>query len=131
MTRPRSNVARSPLAVNVAQFRHHFGLHVAVTPNLAPDETLRLHHRLIDEEVRELRDAIRERDPGEFLDALGDIVYLAYGAALECGYDLDEALKRIHQANMAKLVDGVVHRRPDGKVLKPANWVPPTMDGLV
>jgi len=121
----------SSLSSQVRDFRHAFGLHVARTPNLAPDASLRLHHKLITEEVAELMGAIIERDPGEVLDALGDIVYLAYGAALECGYDLDEALQRIHAANMAKLRDGVVHRRPDGKVLKPDGWMPPSMEGLV
>lgn len=122
---------RSKNAQKVAQFRHHFGLHVATYPNLAPDHALRLHHKLISEEVEELRDAIRERDPAEVLDALGDILYLVYGAALECGYDLDAAVDAIHEANMAKLVDGVVHRRPDGKVLKPDGWKAPDLRGLV
>ena len=122
---------RSKNAQMVAQFRHHFGLHVAAYPNLAPDAALRLHHKLISEEVAELLDAIRERDPAEVLDALGDILYLVYGAALECGYDLDAAVNAIHEANMAKLVDGVVHRRPDGKVLKPAGWTAPVLNALV
>lgn len=119
------------LSSQVRDFRHAFGLHVALTPNLAPNNALELHHKLITEEVGELADAIRERDPAEVLDALGDIVYLAYGAAAECGYDLDEALQRIHAANMAKLRDGVVNRRADGKVLKPEGWMPPSMEDLV
>lgn len=118
-------------ADQVREFRNKFGLHVAQYPCLAPTETLNLHHRLIQEEVDELRQAVIVRDKVEVLDALGDIVYLAYGAALECGYDLDEALARIHAANMAKLVDGVVHRRPDGKVLKPEGWKAPDLNDLV
>lgn len=121
----------SSLSSQVRDFRQAFGLHVALTPNLAPQEALRLHHRLLTEEVGELSDAITERNSAEVLDALGDIVYLAYGAALECGYNLDEALRRIHAANMAKLRDGIVNRRPDGKVLKPEDWKPPSMVGLV
>ena len=122
---------KGTISEKVREFRHRFGLHVALTPNLAPKESLNLHHSLISEEVEELRNAIIERDAEEVLDALGDITYLVYGAALECGYDLDEALDRIHAANMAKLREGVVHRRPDGKVLKPAGWMPPSMEGLV
>lgn len=122
---------RSRNAAMVREFRQKFGLHVAAYPNLAPDETLRLHHRLIAEEVAELFTAIQERDAVEVLDALGDILYLVYGAALECGYDVDEAVTVIHAANMAKLVDGKVIRRHDGKVLKPDGWLPPDLTRLV
>lgn len=116
---------------DVKEFRRIFGLHCAKVPNLAPDTSLRLHHKLLTEEMSELYTAIQERDPEEFLDALGDLVYLAIGAAAECGYDLEEALRRIHAANMNKLVDGVVNRRADGKVLKPEGWQPPSHSDLV
>lgn len=115
----------------VSEFRNKFRLHVATYPNLAPDESMRLHHKLITEEVGELYAAIQERDPVEVLDALGDILYLVYGAALDCGYDLDAAVERIHESNMAKLVDGRVLYRPDGKVLKPDGWQPPNLTDLV
>ena len=119
------------LSSQVRTFREKFGLHVSNFPQLAPKDALDLHARLMQEELDEYRQAVINRDPAEVLDALGDLVYLAYGAAIDCGYDLDEALDRIHAANMAKLRDGVVHRRADGKVLKPEGWRPPSMAGLV
>ena len=33
----------------------------------------------------------------------------------------------VHRSNMAKLVDGKVIRREDGKVLKPEGWQPPQL----
>lgn len=119
------------LSDQINEFRTKFRLHVASHPNLAPDESMRLHHRLITEEVSELFTAIQERDPVEVLDALGDIVYLAYGAAADCGYDLDAALHEIHASNMRKLVDGRVIYRPDGKVLKPEGWAGPNLTPFV
>lgn len=52
-------------------------------------------------------------------DALADLVYVAYGAALEFGIDLDAVIREVHASNMSKLnADGTVLRRDDGKILK-------------
>ena len=39
----------------------------------------------------------------------------------------DDAFNEVHRSNMAKLVDGKVIRRDDGKVLKPEGWQPPQL----
>ena len=39
----------------------------------------------------------------------------------------DEAFNEVHRSNMAKLVDGKVIRREDGKVLKPNGRKPPQL----
>ena len=39
----------------------------------------------------------------------------------------DDAFNEVHRSNMAKLVDGKVIRREDGKVLKPEGWQPPQL----
>jgi predicted HAD superfamily Cof-like phosphohydrolase len=39
----------------------------------------------------------------------------------------DDAFNEVHRSNMAKLVDGKVLRRDDGKVLKPEGWQPPQL----
>lgn len=122
---------RSRNAALVREFRTAFGKHVAAYPTLAPTDDLKLHHKLIGEEVSELYAAIQERDAEEVLDALGDILYLVYGCAIDCGFDLDAAVTRIHEANMAKLVDGRVVLRDDGKILKPDGWKPPILTDLV
>lgn len=122
---------RSRNSVMVREFREIFDLPIAIFPQLPDDDSLFLHHKLISEETDELLVAIARHDAHEVLDALGDILYLVYGAALECGYDVDAAMTRIHAANMAKLVDGKVIRREDGKVLKPEGWQPPNLSDLV
>lgn len=66
------------------------------------------------------------RDVVEAADALGDLVYVVYGMALESGIDLDAVLAEIHRSNLSKLMpDGTVRRREDGKVLKGPNFSPP------
>ena len=63
---------------------------------------------------------------------LSDLVYVCYQYAANMGWDLDEALRRVHQSNMSKLdEDGKPTYRADGKVLKSANYQPPTLSDLV
>ena len=63
---------------------------------------------------------------------LSDLVYVCYQYAANMGWDLDEALRRVHQSNMSKLdEDGKPTYREDGKVLKSKNYKPPTLEDLV
>ena len=63
---------------------------------------------------------------------LSDLVYVCYQYAANMGWDLDEALRRVHKSNMSKLdEDGKPTYRADGKVLKSANYQPPTLSDLV
>ena len=63
---------------------------------------------------------------------LSDLVYVCYQYAANMGWDLDEALRRVHRSNMSKLdEDGKPTYREDGKVLKSANYQPPTLSDLV
>ena len=54
------------------------------------------------------------------LKELADLVYVVYGYANACGYDLDEALRRVHANNLGRCVqpDGSILRREDGKIIK-------------
>ena len=48
------------------------------------------------------------------------------------GWDLDEALRRVHMSNMSKLgEDGKPIYRVDGKVLKGPRFKPPQLGDLV
>lgn len=64
----------------------------------------------------------------EVADALGDLVYVIYGFALEMGYDLRKVVQEIHGSNMTKLgEDGKPIYREDGKVLKGPNYMKPNI----
>ena len=58
---------------------------------------------LITEEVQELKDAIKQKDMKETIDALSDILYVVYGAGSSFGINLDVAFDMVHQSNMSKL----------------------------
>ena len=66
------------------------------------------------------------------LKELADLVYVCYQYAVNMGWDLDEALNRVHESNMSKLdEDGKPIYREDGKVLKGPNYAPPNLEDLV
>ena len=93
---------------------------------------------LIVEEFKEFLDAENQllRDftinAADCLKELADLVYVCYQYAENLGWDLDEALYRVHLSNMTKLgADGKPIRREDGKVLKGPNYQPPNLTDLV
>lgn len=61
-------------------------------------------------------------------DSLADAAYVIEGANLEFGIDSGPVLDEVHRSNMTK-VDGPV--RADGKRLKPENWQPPDIIGVL
>ena len=66
------------------------------------------------------------------LKELADLVYVCYQYAANMGWDLDEAMYRVHESNMSKLDDhGNPILREDGKVLKGPNYSPPNLEDLV
>ena len=111
----------------VAEFHRTFGFPGPETLDLAafPGE---LRIALIEEEAQEFADAVRANDLPEMVDALCDLLYVTYGAAVALGVDLDPFFREVHAANMKK-VGGT--RRADGKWMKPANWRPPDIAGLL
>ena len=66
------------------------------------------------------------------LKELADLVYVCYQYAANMGWDLDEAMYRVHESNMSKLDEhGNPVLREDGKVLKGPNYSPPNLEDLV
>jgi predicted HAD superfamily Cof-like phosphohydrolase len=58
---------------------------------------------LIEEEVDELKQAIKQKDMTEVIDALADSLYVVLGACASFGFDADEAFDLVHKSNMSKL----------------------------
>jgi hypothetical protein len=100
--------------------------------------TLDLGRHLIEEETAERSEAVELLDrlpPGndawhearaEYAAETADLIYVLSFDAYARGIDLGPFLDAIHEANLAKVWnDGLVHRSPTGKVLKPPTWVKP------
>ena len=72
------------------------------------------------------------QNKANILKELADLVYVCYQYAANLGWDLDEAMHRVHESNMSKLGEnGKPIYRDDGKVLKGPNYAPPTLEDLV
>ena len=116
----------------VEDFMEAMGQEVNAVPTFPEDEIQRLRLDLIDEELDELHYAIDNKDMVEIADALGDLLYVVYGAGHAFGIDLDECFKEIHASNMSKLgPDGKPIKREDGKVLKPDTFFPPDLKSIL
>ena len=63
---------------------------------------------------------------------MADLVYVTYGYAATYGWDLEEAVRRVHASNMSKLDDdGKPVLNDEGKVMKGKNYLEPDMSDLV
>lgn len=67
------------------------------------------------------------------LKELADLVYVTYGMAVTFGWDLDEAVRRVHENNMGRMYqpDGTIKRRKDGKILKNKDYPKVNLSDLV
>ena len=87
---------------------------------------------LVDEEWSEFHEAYHFEPDYNQLKELADLVYVCYQYAANEEWDLDEAMKRVHNSNMSKLDEyGKPIYREDGKVMKGPNYAPPNLEDLV
>jgi predicted HAD superfamily Cof-like phosphohydrolase len=103
------------------------------TVNGFNQEQFKLYLGLIEEEYKELKEAVNNHDQLETLDALIDILVVTIGAIHSAGYDAEGAWKEVMQTNFAKINSetGKVRKREDGKVLKPVGWIPPDLKPFI
>jgi predicted HAD superfamily Cof-like phosphohydrolase len=89
----------------------------------------KMYLTLIDEEHKELHEAVEANDRVEQLDALVDILVVTMGAIRAGGFDGEGAWKEVMDTNFSKIdpTTGKVIKREDGKVLKPEGWKPPQL----
>ena len=92
-----------------------------------------LYAALIAEESDEWRSEYLRDTKVEQLKELADLVYVIYGYALSKGWDLTEAIYRVHRNNVGRCIqpDGSVKRREDGKIMKNPNYPKVNLDDLV
>lgn len=94
-----------------------------------------LRYGLIEEELLELAEALwppggsypdYKPDRVGVADALGDLLYVVYGAAEVYGIDIDRVFREIHRSNMTKVsVPGANERIH--KIQKGPNYSPPDL----
>lgn len=94
-----------------------------------------LYRALIREELDEWRQEANNPNgnPTAEIKELSDLVYVLYGYALSRGWNLDEALYRVHVNNITRVTqpDGTIKRREDGKIIKRENAPKVRLEDLV
>lgn len=97
-------------------------------PHITTPKYRDLRLKLIKEEVEETLEAILKEDLVELADGICDSIVVLLGTAITYGIDIRPIWDEIHRTNMAKK-GGVL--REDGKRLKPEDWEPPNVAGLL
>jgi predicted HAD superfamily Cof-like phosphohydrolase len=105
----------------VAEFHRATDCPVDIQPTLPSKEVFDLRKRLIEEETRELFEAIEQGNWANILKEISDLQYVLDGTYISLGIDhmKDEAFAEVHRSNMTKVQpDGSVIRDAGGKVQK-------------
>ena len=96
-----------------------------ITPSLQSAET---KHKILLEELNEYLDSAWKEDEVEIADAIGDILYVAFGLVTKHGLDdvIEDIFSEIHASNMSKLNDdGTPIYNEYGKIMKGPNYFKP------
>ena len=113
----------------VGLFMKTFGQEVKTKPSLSSEKINILRTSLINEELEEFKEAIRNNDLKEAADALTDILYVTYGAGHAFGINLDKCFDEVQRSNMSKLgEDGKPIYNELGKVMKGPKYFKPDLN---
>ena len=116
----------------VGIFMKTFGQEVKDKPSFSSDKINKLRIDLINEELNELSEAMKNKDLLEVADALTDILYVTYGAGHAFGIDLDKCFDEVQNSNMSKLDDnGKPIYNDSGKVMKGPNYFKPDLNKFI
>ncbi len=153
MTDPKS-------LTSVAEFHKTFKHPILNTPTIPDEKRCRLRVALLAEELKELEEAIEDKDITEIADALCDLQYVLSGAVLEFGLadKFSQLFDEVQRSNMSKAcktvqeaedtvthyqqkgipcfyeeADGhyLVYRTEDRKTLKSVYYSPADLKGIL
>ena len=116
----------------VGIFMKTFGQELKTKSELSTEKINKLRISLIEEELEELKLAIKENNIKEVADALTDILYVTYGAGHAFGIDLDKCFEEVQNSNMSKLDEnGKPIYNNAGKVMKGPKYFKPDLSKFV
>lgn len=145
----------------VAEFHETFNLPIIDEPTIPNKDRCKLRINLLEEELKELKEAIEDKDLTEVIDAFCDLQYVLSGAILEFGFaeKFKSMFDEVHRSNMSKTCiseeeavatqkhyeskDGtkshvvkkgnlyLVYRDHDKKVLKSINYSPANLKSML
>ena len=117
---------------DVKVFMKTYGQEIKDKASFPNDKIIKLRLDLINEEIKELQEAINNKDLVEIADALTDILYVTYGAGHSFGINLDKCFSEVQRSNMSKLgTDGKPIYNESGKVMKGPNYFKPNLKQFI
>ena len=117
---------------SVKKFMETFGQEVQSKAKFPSDKIVELRYKLIQEELDEFLEAVKNKDIKEVADSLTDILYVTYGAGHAFGINLDNCFKEVQRSNMSKLDEnGKPIYNKDGKVMKGPNYFAPDLTKFI
>ena len=116
----------------VGIFMKTFGQELKTKSELSTEKINKLRISLIEEELDELKLAIKENNIKEEADALTDILYVTYGAGHAFVINLDKCFEEVQNSNMSKLGDdGKPIYNENGKVMKGPSYFKPDLNKFI
>lgn len=145
----------------VAEFHRTFNVPVLESPQIPSEKRCELRVSLLQEELNELSQAIKDNNIVEIADALCDLQYVLSGAVLEFGLGdkFTDLFNEVQRSNMSKACDSMqeaietllfykkkdgtegyykeingkwlVYRTSDDKVLKSINYSPADLKSIL
>ena len=116
----------------VKKFMETFGQEIKEKAGFPDSKISNLRYDLIEEELKELKEALENKNIKEVADALTDILYVTYGAGHAFGINLNECFEEVQKSNMSKLGrDGNPIYNEKGKVMKGPNYFKPDLSKFV
>lgn len=104
------------------------GQTTSIIPRVPVDPVADRRYEMLYEELGELEDAMADGDIVEYADAVADIIYVALGAAVEAGIDIEPVIEEVIRSNNTKIdwERGQPWARHDnGKIAKDHHYEPP------
>lgn len=117
------------------EFSAAFRAFVSDRPTMdIPEDVKQLRLNLMEEELKEIRQAIVNHNLNNLAKELADELYVLLGTALAFGLGdrFEKIFDEVHRSNMSKLDErGQPIIRPDGKVLKSARYTEADLSSLI
>ena len=112
----------------VQLFHEKYGCLTRYKPTMPDPQTCLLRASLIIEEAAEFMSAARNRNMEGMCDALADLLYVTYGAAVVMGVDMEPISDEVQRSNMTKDGGG---KDSGGKIMKGPNFKKPDIAGIL
>ena len=122
-----------PYTRDIRDFMMKFGLAYGGYPRSLDLDLFIFRRNFMLEELGEYITAWENNDKERMLDALTDLLYVVFGTAHLHGFNIDEAWRRVHEANMRKeraKTKEESTRKSAYDIIKPAGWTPPNLEDL-